>query len=71
MSEIDKFRVTDWVKATASNANGTCVELRRNGTAIEVRDTKDGGGGPILGFTPAEFASFLDGAVKGEFNHLL
>jgi hypothetical protein len=38
---------------------------------IEVRDTKDQGTGPILRFTDAEFDAFLDGARKGEFDHLL
>lgn len=38
---------------------------------IEVRDSKAGESGPILRFTPAEFDAFLDGARKGEFDHLL
>jgi hypothetical protein len=60
---------TPWVKATASNADGTCVELRRYNDVIEVRDTKDRSG-PVLRFTTAEFAAWLDGATKGEFDHL-
>lgn len=63
---------TPWIKATASGNNGgNCVELRRSGDRIEVRDTKDQGAGPILRFTAAEFAAFLDGAQTGEFDHLL
>jgi Domain of unknown function (DUF397) len=38
---------------------------------IEVSDTKDHGTGPVLRFTPQEFAAWLDGAGKGEFDHLL
>jgi hypothetical protein len=60
---------TPWVKATASNADGTCVEMRRHNDVIEVRDTKDRSG-PVLRFTSAEFAAWLDGAAKGEFDHL-
>jgi hypothetical protein len=60
---------TPWVKATASNADGTCVEMRRYNDVIEVRDTKDRSG-PVLRFTTAEFAAWLDGATKGEFDHL-
>jgi uncharacterized protein DUF397 len=60
---------TPWVKATASNADGTCVEMRRYNDVIEVRDTKDRSG-PVLRFTSAEFAAWLDGAAKGEFDHL-
>ena len=62
---------TPWVKATASNEGESCVEQRRHAGMIEVRDTKDGGTGPVLRFTPAEFAAWLDGAGKGEFDHLL
>ena len=38
---------------------------------VEVRDTKDGGTGPVMRFTGAEFAAWLDGAGKGELDHLL
>lgn len=62
---------TPWVKASRSNDEGSCVEQRRNGDMIEVRDTKDNGAGPTLRFTPAEFAAWLDGARKGEFDHLI
>lgn len=65
------MRSTPWVKASASNDQGVCVEQRRNGDMIEVRDTKDRGAGPTLRFTPAEFAAWLDGARKGEFDHLV
>jgi len=61
---------TPWIKASASNQQGSCVELRRHDGVIEVRDTKDRSG-PVLRFTGAEFAAWLDGAGKGEFDHLL
>jgi hypothetical protein len=60
---------TPWIKASASSNDGECVELRRHEGLIEVRDSKDRGG-PILRFTHAEFAAWLDGAGKGEFDHL-
>ncbi len=62
---------TPWIKATASDEAQSCVEQRRHAGMIEVRDTKDGGTGPVLRFTPAEYAAWLDGAGKGEFDHLL
>ncbi len=62
---------TQWIKASASGANGDCVEMRRDGNAVQVRDTKQRGAGPTLGFTRAEFAAWLDGAKKGEFDHLI
>jgi hypothetical protein len=46
------------------------IQRRFNGV-IEVRDTKDNGAGPTLRFTEAEFAAWLDGAKKGEFDHLV
>ena len=60
---------TPWIKAARSGASGDCVELRRRAGAIEVRDSKDPDG-PVLRFTPSEFAAFLDGARKAEFDHL-
>jgi hypothetical protein len=36
---------------------------------IEVRDSKDRSG-PVLRFTGLEWDAFLDGARKGEFDHL-
>lgn len=64
-------RTTPWIKAEISNGSANCVEQRRNGDTIEVRDTKDHGTGPTLRFTPAEFAAWLHGARSGEFDHLL
>ncbi|HEX6075368.1 MAG TPA: DUF397 domain-containing protein [Micromonosporaceae bacterium] len=62
---------TRWVKARSSGGNGgNCIELRRNGEVIELRDSKDAGG-PVLRFWPAELNAFLDGARNGEFDHLL
>jgi hypothetical protein len=61
---------TAWIKATASSGGGDCVELRRHGDAVEVRDSKDPDG-PVLRFTAREFAAWLDGAKHAEFDHLL
>lgn len=62
---------TPWVKASRSGSSGNCVEQRRaaDGT-IEVRDTKDRGAGPTLRFTPEEYTAWLDGARRGDFDHL-
>lgn len=62
---------SQWIKASKSGGNGgDCVEMRSHAGAVEVRDTKDHGHGPTLRLTPAEFASWLDGARRGEFDHL-
>ena len=62
---------TPWIKASASNDQGACVEQRRHDGVVEVRDTKDNGTGPVLRFTEAEYAAWLDGAKSGEFDHLI
>ena len=61
---------TPWVKASASQGEANCVEQRRHDDLIEVRDTKDPDG-PVLRFTHTEFAAWLDGARRGEFDHLI
>jgi hypothetical protein len=60
---------TEWIRATADGDNGQCVELRRTEDGVDIRDSKDPDG-PVLHYTPAEFAAWLDGAKKGEFDHL-
>ena len=58
-----------WIKASKSNDATNCVELRRNGNVIQLRDSKDPNG-PVLAFTGGELDAFVDGAGKGEFNEL-
>lgn len=61
---------TPWIKATKSADNNSCVEMRGNGDAVEVRDTKQHGAGPTLGFTKAQFAAWVDAAKRGELDVL-
>jgi len=60
---------TPWTKARKSTSDGSCVEVRRHGGAIEVRDSKDPSG-RVLRFTGPEWDAFLDGARNREFDHL-
>jgi Domain of unknown function (DUF397) len=62
--------MSEWIKASMSGDQGSCVEQRSHDGMIEVRDTKDRSG-PVLSFTHAEYAAWLDGARHGEFDHLL
>lgn len=57
-----------WRKASASGANGNCVEvapLADGGMAV--RDSKKPGDSTLF-FTKGEWAAFLDGVQKGEFD---
>ena len=56
-----------WRKAAKSGSNGACVEVRDRGEAIDVRDSKNPSGA-VLTFTPDEWAAFLNGVRKGEFD---
>jgi hypothetical protein len=51
-----------WRKSSFSTANGCCVETRRHGGHVQVRDSKNPNG-PRLTFTPADWAAFI-AAVK-------
>ena len=62
---------TPWIKASASGDQGSCFELRRNGDRIEMRDSKHPDGSILNDFTSSELAAFIDGARRGEFDHLL
>ncbi|MGH3713204.1 MAG: DUF397 domain-containing protein [Micromonosporaceae bacterium] len=55
-----------WHKSTRSQSQGSCVEIAVVQGHVAVRDSKDPSG-PALVFTPAEWAAFLDGVHKDEF----
>lgn len=57
-----------WRKATKSNNNGACAQVRADGRGgVQVRDSKLGEASPILSFTAAEWEAFEDGVKAGEF----
>ena len=60
---------TPWIKATRSGTQGDCVEMRRRAGSVELRDSKDPDG-PVLRFTTSEFAAWVGGAGRAEFDHL-
>lgn len=67
MDEL-KYETAEWRTATASGDNGQCVQVATNLSGrVLVRDSKNPNG-PVLIFTPGEWAAFLDGAGKGEFD---
>lgn len=46
----------DWRKSKFSFSNGNCVEVA---SGTQVRDTKLGGGSPVLRFTPGAWQAFM------------
>jgi hypothetical protein len=58
-----------WVKASSSATLNACVELADDGEGIALRNSRDTSA--VLQFTRMELAAFLDGAKKGEFDHLI
>lgn len=63
------FQHAAWRKSSRSNGNGgsNCVEVAVVGTNVGVRDSKNPDG-PILQFTPTDWASFVDSAKHGRFD---
>jgi len=59
-----------WRKSSRSNGTGgDCVEVADlDDGSRAVRDTKHHGNGPVLVFTPNEWAAFIYGAKLGEFD---
>ena len=58
-----------WRKSSRSGGNGgQCVEVTVVGTAVGVRDSKDGGRGPILIFAPREWKAFIGVVANEESN---
>jgi hypothetical protein len=43
----------------SSNGGGNCVEIGQALGLVAVRDTKDNGAGPVLGFAPEAWAAFV------------
>jgi hypothetical protein len=54
-----------WRKSRHSGPDGNCVEVAFLGDGnVAVRDTKDRGRGPVLGFTPGEWDAFVTGVTQ-------
>jgi hypothetical protein len=61
-------KTTEWV--TASDTNGSCVEMRRVGTDVEIRDTKNREAG-VQTYSLIEIDALLRGAKNGVFDHIV
>jgi len=57
----------EWKKSSHSGNDSGCVEIKEGvNESIMVRDSKLGDAGPILTFTPHEWACFVAGVKDGE-----
>jgi hypothetical protein len=63
--QLERLR---WFKSKRSGANNGCVEAAFAEEGVYLRDSKAGGGGPMLLFTNDEWANFTDGVKDGEFD---
>jgi hypothetical protein len=58
---------TRWRKSSRSNADGSCVEVRREQNEVHVRDTKNRRG-PILRFSTDSWRDFVVEVQEGHFD---
>jgi hypothetical protein len=65
VADSDQDRMS-WRKSTASGDTG-CAEVALEGDMVHMRHSQDPSG-HVLTFSMAEWAAFLEGARKGEFN---
>jgi hypothetical protein len=62
------MKINEWHKPAGSEGGQCCVEVMETEDGFRVRDSKDGGAGPELAFTRAEWEAFLAGVAQGEFD---
>jgi hypothetical protein len=58
-----------WRKSSYSASSGNCVEVARAASTVRVRDSKQFGSGPVLGFSHAAWRAFTVAAKRGKFDH--
>lgn len=54
-----------WRTSTRSNNGTDCVEVDFTAAGVEMRDSKAHGTGPIINFSPTQWAAFLDDLSSG------
>jgi len=64
MTKLDET----WRKSTRSGTNGACVEVRKVGGSVQLRDTKGHGYGPVITFAEAQWGAFVEGVKDDEFS---
>jgi hypothetical protein len=54
-----------WRTSTRSSNGGNCVEVDFTAVGVKMRDSKARGTGPIIDFSPTQWAAFLAESVRG------
>ncbi|MGQ0773351.1 MAG: DUF397 domain-containing protein [Pseudonocardiales bacterium] len=54
-----------WRTSTRTNNGTNCVEVDFTVVGVQMRDSKAHGAGPIIGFTPTQWAAFVRESVSG------
>lgn len=70
MLDAHSLEELTWQKAKMSHPGGMCVEVASVEGGIALRDSKCPQQGAFL-YSIGEFAAFVDGCRRGEFDHLL
>ncbi|MFJ9839977.1 DUF397 domain-containing protein [Kitasatospora sp. NPDC101155] len=58
---------SNWQKSSFSSSGDNCVEVRKAGSLVELRESDEGE--TILRTTPTALADLLHGIKAGEFDH--
>lgn len=56
-----------WRTSRHSGSSANCVEVAAAGRTVGVRDSRQGGRGPVLEFTSTGWRVFLEAAKTGAF----
>lgn len=70
MLDLDEQGPLSWSKARASAPVTMCVEVAAHPEGVALRHSKAPWEGALL-YSRAEFAAFVDGVKRGEFDHLV
>ena len=65
--DVNSSCASEWFKSSYSGTSGgDCVEVATTAATVHVRDSKDTGG-PVLRFSPSEWAAFVTRAKAEAF----
>jgi hypothetical protein len=67
MAEVSQLTNTAYWRKSRSSGSAGCVEVAMSPGSVQVRDSKNPGGS-ALEFTRAEWASFMIGVQRDEFD---